>query len=99
MKFADVTMIWMEQHFQSMPWGFCMNPDQHAEHYNCKLSFDANIYDPAAVRAFVARYKRLLGAVSRHPELPVGELVAMSRLTPLRSAVAGCATWLSKMVR
>jgi amino acid adenylation domain-containing protein len=83
MEFADLKMIWMEQHFQSMPWGFCMNPDERAEQDNCRVSFDATIYHPAGVREFVARYKRLLDAVSRHPDMTVDGLLAMSGTAPI----------------
>ena len=79
MEFADLRMIWMEQQFESMPWGFSMNPDEHAEQHNCRVAFDANIYDPVGVRAFVERYKQLLDAVSRQPDRSLAELLAMSR--------------------
>ena len=79
MEFADLKMIWMEQHFESMPWGFSMNPDEHAEQHNCRVSFDAHIYHPPAVRMLVDRYRRLLDVVSRHPDQAIDQLLAMSR--------------------
>jgi hypothetical protein len=40
---------------------------------NCAVQFDAHVYDPIAVRAFMARLVRLLDMVSREPNLAVGD--------------------------
>ena len=42
MELADLKLIWMERHRESMPWEFSMNPDEHAEQFDCRATFDAN---------------------------------------------------------
>jgi hypothetical protein len=56
-----------------------MRINEHDEEHGCRVDFNANLYDPASVHAFVARYKGLLDAVSRHPEWSVGDLLAETR--------------------
>jgi hypothetical protein len=72
---AELTITETLMPRRTMPWGFSMS----AAPNNRRLTFDAYLYDPAAVRALVARYQRLLDAVSRHPEMTLRELLAMSR--------------------
>lgn len=42
------------------------------------MLFDPRIYDPAGVRLFVERYKRLLDALSHRPDKTLDALPAMS---------------------
>lgn len=51
--------------------------EQKPEH--CRLNFDANSYDRKEMRAMLDRYIRLLEAVAREPELPIGKLLAIVR--------------------
>jgi len=78
-EFAGLKLIRMEPRFEAMPWGFSMNADEEAEQHHCRVSFDANLYDPVGVHALVDRYKRLLDAVSRHPDWALSELLATSQ--------------------
>jgi hypothetical protein len=39
--------------------------------------FNAEIYDPAGVRRFIGRLFELLDAVARHPDVAMGDLVAL----------------------
>lgn len=49
-----------------MRWGFSMNCDaQDGEHY--WTTFDAGLYEPAGVRAFIDRLRRLLEASRASP--------------------------------
>jgi non-ribosomal peptide synthetase component F len=74
MEFADLKITRLEPLRESMPWGFSMTVNEYAEQHSCTASFDAYRYDPAEVRAFIERYKRLLDAVSREPDRALGEL-------------------------
>jgi len=42
---------------------------------NCRINFDANRYDRKVMSAMLDRYLRLLEAVAREPELPIGKLL------------------------
>jgi Condensation domain len=77
-EFARLKLSWMEQHFESMPWGFTMNVDDESEEHNCRTTFDARVYDAEGVRDFVERYKRLLVAVSSHPDSTLDGLLMLS---------------------
>jgi len=65
----------------TMPWGFSLNFDENDEVQNCRVSFDAHIYNPTGVLRFIERFKRLLDAVSRHSDKTLEELLTMSRTT------------------
>jgi hypothetical protein len=45
---------------------------------NCRVLFDANLYDRKGMRALLDRYLRLLEAAAREPELPIGTLLSMT---------------------
>jgi non-ribosomal peptide synthetase component F len=66
-----------------MPWGcqFCLD-EQRPE--NCRVLFDAGVYDRNGMRAMLDRYLRLLEATAREPELSIGKLLAMTGAKPLR---------------
>ena len=55
---------------------------------NCRLNFDARQYHRDGMRMMLDRYLRLLEAVARMPELPVGKLLEMSGTNPLRWTLA-----------
>jgi acyl carrier protein len=67
----------------SMPWGFSMNLLEADDQQSLGISFDAEIYDPAGVRRFVARLHDLLDAISYRPDLPIGELLARRDVEPV----------------
>jgi amino acid adenylation domain-containing protein len=79
LHFADLTLTPVPTPLNRMPWGLTVQVSEHDEKAGCSVAFDAGLYKPAGVRAFVARFARLLDCVSSHPDLPVGDLVAMSR--------------------
>jgi amino acid adenylation domain-containing protein len=74
-EFGDLTFDWMDQHFDTMPWGFVMNPSDNDDRHGCRTLFDANLYDPAAVRDLVERYKHLLDAISCNPDETMEKLL------------------------
>jgi hypothetical protein len=78
-EFAGLKLIWMNRFRERIPWGFTMDFDEQNEEDNCPVFFDPRIYDPAGVRAFVERYKRLLDAASRQPDWALSELLATSQ--------------------
>jgi amino acid adenylation domain-containing protein len=51
---------------------------------NCRVNFDANAYDRNEMRVMLDRYLRLLEAAAREPKLPIGKLLAMIGVKPLR---------------
>src|SRR5262245_61831306 len=66
-----------------MPWGCMVYVDERRPE-NCRVDFDANVYDRNGMRAMLDRYLRLLEAAAREPELPIGALLAMTGTKPLR---------------
>jgi acyl carrier protein len=66
----------------TMPWGFSIGLHEHDDRQQCRISFNACIYDPVGVRQFIGRLLGLLNATTRHPDRPIGELLA------LREAIA-----------
>ncbi len=61
-----------------MPSGFSFMVDRDHEGEGCRTDFDARVYEPALVRAFTERYRRLAGLFCGDPGRPLGELVADS---------------------
>jgi non-ribosomal peptide synthetase component F len=74
----------------TMPWK-CMFDIDEQKPENCRVNFDANIYDRNEMRAMLDRYLRLLEAVAREPELPIGKLLTMIGAKPLRWTYANYA--------
>jgi amino acid adenylation domain-containing protein len=66
-----------------MPWG-CQFYVEAQKPENCRVHFDAGVYDRNGIRAMLDRYFRLLEAVAHEPELPIGKLLAMIGAKPLR---------------
>jgi amino acid adenylation domain-containing protein len=76
-RFGGVTMdspMHSLDHY--MPSGFSFLVDRKDELSGYRVTFDATIYDPPSVRAFVERYRRLASEVCGSPERPLRELVA-----------------------
>jgi amino acid adenylation domain-containing protein len=67
-----------ERSTQFMPVGFDMKFDMMHEASECRVLFDAGLYDPAGVRRFLARFIRLLDVVAREPDTPIGEALTQS---------------------
>jgi amino acid adenylation domain-containing protein len=76
--FADLELIRQETRTGGMPWGLSVTLDEHQEDHNCHIMFDAGLYRPSGVHRLIDRYRRLLGAVSRDPDLSINELIARS---------------------
>lgn len=78
-RFANLRMVWEPPRTQRMPWGFTMRIDERVEN-NCAAAFDAGIYAPEGVRAFVDQYRQFLDVVSRHADLSIETLHEISSL-------------------
>jgi hypothetical protein len=78
-RMGDVEMTWLGRAVAAMPWAFSMFMDKYNEDRLCLVLFDAGLYEPEAVCAFVARFVRLLDAASRHPDLTLDWLLSASR--------------------
>ena len=87
-KFADLELTPLRRYEERMPWGFTVNHDEEDEKNECRVAFDARLYSPAGVRAFVERYTRLLDTASRHPDRALVELLAMSPASKLAGEIA-----------
>jgi amino acid adenylation domain-containing protein len=85
-RFANLTLTFQDWHKERMPWGFSFSLDERSEDDNCAVTFDAGLYDPVGVHAFVSRYSRLLDAISRRPDLSLQELLAQSARTAAQSS-------------
>ncbi|HMD54551.1 MAG TPA: condensation domain-containing protein, partial [Phycisphaerae bacterium] len=79
---GDAVMTWNDRWIQGMPWGFTLAFDQFNEAHRCRASFDTRLYDPLLVRAFVEQYIKFLDAASCNPNLPIAELLAISKPEP-----------------
>ena len=69
----------------------CMFDIDERKPENCRVNFDANIYDRNEMRAMLDRYLRLLEVAAREPELPIGNLLRMAGARPLRWTCANYA--------
>jgi amino acid adenylation domain-containing protein len=69
----------------------CMFAIDERKPENCRVNFDANIYDRNEMRLMLDRYLRLLEAVACAPELPVGKLLVIVGKRPLRWTCANYA--------
>jgi non-ribosomal peptide synthetase component F len=67
----------------TMPWGCIVQIDERKPE-NCRVNFDAHVFDRNGMRMLLDRYLRLLEAAAREPELPIGKLLAMIGGRPLR---------------
>ena len=75
LRFADLELIPRSYLQRHMPWGFSISLDHRNHGKDCRLDFDAGLYDPAGVRDFIGHYDNLLDAVSRQPDVPIRELI------------------------
>jgi non-ribosomal peptide synthetase component F len=78
LRFAGVEMFSLEKPRAKMPSGFIVGLAEGAEEQRSSAHFDAGKYDPAGVRSLIDRFKRLLDAVSRQPDVPINELLGLS---------------------
>jgi len=74
-QFGNVEMTWIGRGAPVMPWGFSMFMDKYNEDRLCQTTFNACLYEPEAVRWFVARFRILLEAASRYPDYTVSQLL------------------------
>jgi hypothetical protein len=57
-----------------MPTGLTVHIDERKTE-NCRISFDANVYDRGEMRLMRDRYLRLLELIGEQPEQPIGKLM------------------------
>ncbi len=80
MRIGGLELSWLDRRMETMPWGFTLNFDRNDENRRCRADFDARIYDPDRVRAFIGRLVRFLDTASLHPDLSLFQLLEMSRV-------------------
>jgi amino acid adenylation domain-containing protein len=78
LRFGGVEMVPLEEPRANMPSGFVVAFTERDEAQRCLAQFDAKKYDPAGVRHLIARFKHLLDAVSRKPDVPINKLLGLS---------------------
>ena len=78
-SFAGLSFSSLDWRNENMPWGFTMHCDDQAGKHGW-TTFNARLYDPGDVRAFIDRYRRMLDTLSRQPNLPLDLLLAMSEV-------------------
>ena len=78
LRFGGVEMVPLEEPLVKMPSGFVIAFAERDEAQHCLAQFDARRYDPAGVRHLIARFKYLVDAVSRKPDVPINELLGLS---------------------
>lgn len=76
LRFAGLEMAHEDLPIRRRQWGF--NPLLNPRNFDCRFRFDVRIYDPNVIRAMIGEWNRFSETVSRHPDLPVKELLAMS---------------------
>jgi amino acid adenylation domain-containing protein len=91
-RFGGLVLTRQDRRTESMPWGFSTAVDQFNEGHRCRTTFDARIYDPVRVHAFIERYKRLLDTLSHNPNLPVAELLRISKTSATPKGSGGIFT-------
>jgi non-ribosomal peptide synthetase component F len=77
-NFGGLEVTFKPWHRATMPWGLTLSFDQFQENSQSHLEFDARVYDPEGVRAFLQRYLELLDAVSREPDRQLSDLLGGS---------------------
>jgi amino acid adenylation domain-containing protein len=98
--FAGLKMNVMEGTVNNMPWGFSITLDERSDHAGFSVAFDAAMYDPSGVRAFINRLSHLLDDISRNPELRIDESLAKAgRTTQFPNASLQQRSVLSRMFR
>jgi len=80
-RFAGLELQWLEQPTAFMPWFFTLECNEQNEQELSRVTFDANLYDPKGVSAFMDRYCRLFSNASQYPDRSLGKLLAMSGIS------------------
>jgi hypothetical protein len=81
-----------------MPNGCTFYVDQQKSE-NCYVQFDPGLYDRKGMRMMMDRYIRLLEAIAREPQLPIGKLQATIGTKPLRWAWSRYAMAICEFIR
>jgi amino acid adenylation domain-containing protein len=77
----------------------CMFEIDERRSENCRVNFDANLYDRSEMRLMLNRYLRLLEAAGHEPELPIGRLLAKTGAKPLRWTYANYAAPFYELIK
>lgn len=79
-RFANLTISrYGSQGPLHMPWGCTLQLREQDGNYRCVMDFDAGLYDPSLVEMFMDHLYEFLDAVSRNPDLAVGEFRRVTR--------------------
>jgi hypothetical protein len=81
-----------------MPWGCTVYVDERRPE-NCRVDFDAHLYDRNEMRAMIDRYLRLLETAAQEPELPMRGHLKMACAKPPRRTFSGYATALYHLIK
>jgi non-ribosomal peptide synthetase component F len=75
LRFGGLELGPLNRNWESMPWGFTVVVNRWYESDRCFASFDAHVYSPRKVRAFLDRLRDLMGAVASEPDRRLRELL------------------------
>jgi hypothetical protein len=67
-----------ERSFEFMPWSFSFLLAREDDFHASAARFDARIYEPASVQAFIDGYLRLVTDACTAPDRPVGQLLEVA---------------------
>jgi amino acid adenylation domain-containing protein len=81
----------------TMPWKCVFDIDERKPE-NCRVNFDAHLYDRKEMRVMLDRYLSLLEAAAHEPELPLTKLLRKTGAKPLRWMCANFAAPLYEFV-
>lgn len=75
MRLGDAELTWLDSLRESMSWGFVLSFQNQGNDSWCRLLFDARIYEPPAVRAWMARLLDFLAAIAKDPDRKLTDLM------------------------
>jgi amino acid adenylation domain-containing protein len=73
---AGLTVKKFDRRMTGMPWGFTVSVVENEEVCEIEVKFDACVYDPSRVDAFIAGFNGFLDAVSCRPDLSLSRVAA-----------------------
>jgi amino acid adenylation domain-containing protein len=87
LRFGGLEVTNLEPTIETMPWEFSFCASRLPRIDRCDARFDARLYDPSGVRAFLARYQRLAAEASAHPNRPLRRVMGEAQIPSARRSV------------
>jgi non-ribosomal peptide synthetase component F len=90
-RFGGLVVKRLHSPIGKMPWGCQVMIDERNPE-DCRVEFNANLYDRKGMQAMIDRYVRLIEIAARQPEVTIGSLVGLSSDNALRRGFAAYRT-------